>query len=282
MGMAQKQKRRMKWSLFIVFFTLWNNRGIRAERPRSLNVYIACYAFFRVHVVFFVFNQIWPYTYRVNGLDIVLQEERKVCIRAARRFLRDKSLAEDVAQDALMAMVVRSDKFVSEAHRMAWLHVVARNRAISENRRRHADALGLQPGEEGRSSRERLGVGHHAGVAPFALWAKSARKGRETRNGGPPPASEQARPQPAGALGGPRPAERKRVARRSRAGSRARQCPEVRLDHLKYEQRQVIEMHYLRGMTAQEIAADLKLSVETVRTRLRRSLRLLRTGVPRG
>lgn len=153
------------------------------------------------------------------GLDVVLQEERKVCIRVARRFLRDKSLAEDVAQDALMAMVVRLEEFVSEAHRMAWLHVVARNRAISENRRRHADVLGLQPGEDGRSVRARLGVGHRQ---------------------------------------------------------------EVRLDHLKYEQRQVIEMHYLRGMTAQEIAAGLKLSVETVRTRLRRSLRLLRTGVPRG
>jgi len=139
-------------------------------------------------------------------------------MRVARRFLRDKSLAEDVAQDALMAMVVRFEEFVSEPHCMAWLYAVTRNRAISENRRLHADAFGLTPGEEVRLGRARPAAGRG---------------------------------------------------------------PDVRLDLLRPAHRQVIEMHYLDGMAAHEIAANLKLPVETVRTRIRRSLRLLRNRQPR-
>lgn len=139
-------------------------------------------------------------------------------MRVARRFLRDKSLAEDVAQDALMAMVARFDEFVSESHRMAWLHKVARNRAMSENRRLRADTFGLVPGEGGCPGRARPAAGYG---------------------------------------------------------------PEVRLDHLKSAHRQVMEMHYLRGMAAREIAAELKLPVEMVRTRIRRSLKRLRSRPPR-
>lgn len=63
------------------------------------------------------------------------------------------------------------------------------------------------------------------GVEPFALWAKSTREGRKIRNGGPPPEGQEARPQPAEALGDPRPPERKRVARRSAGWCNGRRQP---------------------------------------------------------
>jgi 16S rRNA processing protein RimM len=63
----------------------------------------------------------------------------------------------------------------------------------------------------------------YAGVAPIAPWAKSARRDRETPKGGPPPTIEEARPRPGWGSGAPGPVERKRVARRSRAGARAKQ-----------------------------------------------------------
>ena len=61
-----------------------------------------------------------------------------------------------------------------------------------------------------------------AGVAPFA-FGKSGARGHEIPQGGPPPENEEARPRPGWDSGAPGPVEPKRVARRSRAGSRANQ-----------------------------------------------------------
>src|SRR6185312_13103634 len=66
-----------------------------------------------------------------------------------------------------------------------------------------------------------------AGVAPFALWAKSARRAAEFRRAARPQQAMQARPPRAqprhGAPGSPCRGEHKRGARRSRAGARANQ-----------------------------------------------------------
>src|SRR6185312_15663154 len=67
-----------------------------------------------------------------------------------------------------------------------------------------------------------------AGVAPFALWAKSARRAAEFRRADRPRQAMQARSPRAqhrhGSPGSPCRCEHKRGARRSRAGARTNQC----------------------------------------------------------
>jgi RNA polymerase sigma-70 factor (ECF subfamily) len=66
----------------------------------------------------------------------VLRAQQSMVFSIAYHFLRDRSAAEEVAQDVFLQLHKRFDEFESDAHVAFWLRKVASNRSIDYVRRR--------------------------------------------------------------------------------------------------------------------------------------------------
>src|SRR5260370_41226212 len=66
----------------------------------------------------------------------ILRAQQSMVFSIAYHFLRDRSAAEEVAQDVFLQLHKRFDEFKSDAHVAFWLRKVASNRSIDYVRRR--------------------------------------------------------------------------------------------------------------------------------------------------
>src|SRR5271165_6511530 len=74
----------------------------------------------------------------------VLRAQQSMVFSIAYHFLRDRSAAEEVAQDVFLQLHKRFDDFESDAHLSFWLRKVASNRSIDYVRKRKSQgAVGL-------------------------------------------------------------------------------------------------------------------------------------------
>jgi RNA polymerase sigma-70 factor (ECF subfamily) len=75
----------------------------------------------------------------------VLRAQQSMVFSIAYHFLRDRSAAEEVAQDVFLKLHRRFDEFKSDAHISFWLRKVASNRSIDYVRKRKSQAaVGLE------------------------------------------------------------------------------------------------------------------------------------------
>jgi RNA polymerase sigma-70 factor (ECF subfamily) len=68
----------------------------------------------------------------------ILRTQQSMVFSIAYHFLRDRSAAEEVAQDVFLQLHRRFDEFESDAHVAFWLRKVASNRSIDYVRKRKA------------------------------------------------------------------------------------------------------------------------------------------------
>lgn len=75
----------------------------------------------------------------------VLRAKQSMVFSIAYHFLRDRSAAEEVAQDVFLQLHRRFDEFESDQHLSFWLRKVASNRSIDYVRKRKSQmAVGLE------------------------------------------------------------------------------------------------------------------------------------------
>jgi RNA polymerase sigma-70 factor (ECF subfamily) len=186
----------------------------------------------------------------VAGIDGALGElydrHGDAVFRIAFRRLGDRQLAEEVMQEAFLALWNRAELFDERVGSLAaWLGTIARNRAVDRLR-----AIGRRPPSVVLSSI----VGHDGDDERALERAMTS----ATKLGG---SGEAPDPETAAEDGWLR--------------------DEVRLalDGMPSVERRVIEMAYYEELSQSEIAAKLGWPLGTVKTRTRRALARLRTGL---
>jgi RNA polymerase sigma-70 factor (ECF subfamily) len=186
----------------------------------------------------------------VAGIDAALGElydrHGDAVFRIAFRRLGDRQLAEEVMQETFLALWNRAELFDQRVGSLpAWLGTIARNRAVDRLR-----AIGRRPPSVVLSS-----IVGHDGDDDRAI---ERALGSATRLGG---SGEAPDPETAAEEGWLR--DEVRVA----------------LDGMPSVERRVIEMAYYQELSQSEIAAQLGWPLGTVKTRTRRALARLRTGL---
>lgn len=145
----------------------------------------------------------------------------------ALRILGDREAAEEVVQDAFVAVWRSAETYDPKSGRLySWLLKITRNRAIDELRRRSVPTR--DPSAGGRSL-----------------------------DGEPDPAQDQEAPEAAWT-------------------AELRSVVGAALDGLPRDQREVLEMAYMRGWSQREIAERTGIPLGTVKTRTRLALKKLR------
>jgi RNA polymerase sigma-70 factor (ECF subfamily) len=165
---------------------------------------------------------------------------------AAVRVSRDHGVAADVVQETFLALWDRAELFDSSLGSLrAWLHTIARNRAVDRLRaaRRHDRAAVFSTF---------IGAGEDDGTV--AEWLVAA---------GSPVAMGGAAESPEMAL----------------SARETRHALAEAVSALEPNERAVIELAYAAGLSQSEVAERLGWPLGTVKTRTRRALRRLRDGL---
>ena len=164
---------------------------------------------------------------RTDALGVLYDRYGGPSYALALRILGDREAAEEVVQDAFVAVWRSAESFDPGNGRLySWLLKITRNRAIDELRRRGSPAR--NPNARGRSS-----------------------------EGEADPAQDQEAPEAARA-------------------SELRSVVGGALEGLPRDQREVLEMAYMRGWSQREIAERTGIPLGTVKTRTRLALKKLR------
>jgi RNA polymerase sigma-70 factor (ECF subfamily) len=186
----------------------------------------------------------------VAGIDDALGElydrHGNAVFRIAFRRLGDRQLAEEVMQETFLALWNRAELFdVRVGSLPAWLGTIARNRAVDRLR-----AIGRRPPSIVLSS-----ITGHDGDEDRAV---ERALGSATKLGGGGDAPDPATAAEEGWL---------------------RDEVRLALDGMPSLERRVIEMAYYEELSQSEIAAQLGWPLGTVKTRTRRALARLRSGL---
>jgi RNA polymerase sigma-70 factor (ECF subfamily) len=148
----------------------------------------------------------------------------------ALRILGDREAAEEVVQDAFVAVWRRAETYDPHSGRLySWLLRITRNRAIDELRRRGISA-------------------RHPSVGGRSLDSE------------PDPAQDREVPEAA-------------------TSAELRSVVGAALDGLPHDQREVLEMAYMRGWSQREISRHTGVPLGTVKTRTRLALKKLRRAL---
>lgn len=83
-------------------------------------------------------------------------EAHRVCLRAAHRFARSPSEAEDIAQDALLRAWTRRSTLRESGSRNSWLATIVRNEAFRQRARTRPDPIATIEATEGADDERML------------------------------------------------------------------------------------------------------------------------------
>ncbi len=90
----------------------------------------------------------------VGGLEMLVDRYHTRATRAAYLVVRDRALAEDVAQEAFVKAFTRLDTFDPAYKFSSWLFKIANNVAIDHLRKRHVDTISMDGSPHATSAAE--------------------------------------------------------------------------------------------------------------------------------
>lgn len=175
-----------------------------------------------------------------EALEILYDRYAGTSYSLALRVLGDRGAAEEVVQDTFMAVWQRAGTYNPDYGRLSpWLLRIARNRAVDELRRRRSPARRAQLGTQ---------------------WGAQERWRTVEDAADPAPEPAQAEAQ----------ADREKEIRGMVGGA---------LSELPENQREVLELAYLRGLSQREISEKTGIPLGTVKTRTRLALQKMRKAL---
>lgn len=89
-----------------------------------------------------------PSRCHASSFEKIVREHQGMVFSLAYRFLRDSSLAEDLAQEVFLDLYRKAPPVKSPQHLRFWLRKVTAHRCIDYSRRKRIQSVGLEQGPE--------------------------------------------------------------------------------------------------------------------------------------